>query len=214
MKKIVFILIGLLAAGIMCATEPTQHDIVLIVPSQMNISSDYYPLDMIAESMNIQVDSVAPKLNAMVTNGLSKNSTRFLIRQQTEASHSLENICQKIVLRKISTERNSADLSRLTDDEFHKLLGSDRTNYIVIISGYFIQRMEKPFQTIFHTISYTVYDSNRKKTMDGDESFNTFDLKNYVEMEAGNRKLSKKITQAILKKAISVRHERRLADVH
>jgi len=50
--------------------------------------------------------------------------------------------------------------------------------------------------------------------MDGDESFNTFDLKNYVEMEAGNRKLSKKITQAILKKAISVRHERRLADVH
>lgn len=196
-------LVGLLGCGLLSANQ----DIVLVVPTQLNVSSDYYPLDMIAESMNIQVDSVVPKLNAMVTNGLAENSTRFLIRQKTENTSTL----QKITLRKISTERSSADLSSLTDDEFNKLLGSDKAKYVVIISGYFIQRMEKPFPTIFHTISYTIYDSNRQKTMDGFEYFNTYDLKSYVEMEASNRKISKKMTQAILKKAKPILPERRLA---
>lgn len=200
-------LVGLLVCGLLSANERTNQDIVMVVPSQLNVSSDYYPLDMIAESMNIQVDSVGPMLNAMVTNGLAENSRRFYICQKTENTSTLE----KITLRKISTERSSADLSSLTDEEFRKLLGSDKAKYVVIISGYFIQRMEKPFPTIFHTISYTVYDSNRQKTMDGFEYFNTYDLKSYGEMEAGNRKISKKMTQAILKKAKPILQERRLA---
>jgi hypothetical protein len=194
--------------------EPIHSDIVLVTPGKVNISSDFYPLDMIAESLKLKQDSLSQLLNGMVINHLKEKSPRFFSLSDKENSNAIiRNIRTKIEIHKQSDDRYKADLSNVPDIDFQGLLAQYGANYLVVISGYFIHPTTKPFQSVFHSISFSVFDAQKKLVFEGIQRFNTYNLDSFAELQEAHRKSSKRTVQEILKTAILPTTNRTMAEI-
>ena len=174
---------------------------VLIVPLNENVASNYYPLSMMAEELNIGVDSVVFVLNQMVAESISESNSLFINAFNCKSKATLDKIQQQIKLEEVSSEIKTSDLSAVSDDDYKNLIDQTEVGYVVFINGYYITKKEKPFNTIFHTISFSVFDSKKKKVMDSSNFYNTFDLISFSEIKNASKKCTLKMTQAIIKKA-------------
>ncbi|NEW85018.1 MAG: hypothetical protein GZ094_21985 [Mariniphaga sp.] len=206
MKKLFFILIIVLICFSSHMVKGSDKELirntkVLVLPLLENVSSNYYPLTMIAQDMKVKEDSIVAVINNMVAENISENNSQIITDLDCKGIVGLDKIQQQVKLVDSSSDVKIADLSAVSERDYSRLIEQTGVGYVVFINGYYINKRDKPFNTVFHTISLSIFDSKKNKVFDFSNYYNTFDLVPIIEMKAASRKCVQKMAQTILRKA-------------
>ncbi len=206
MKKLFFILIIVLIGFSSHMVKGSDKELirntkVLVLPLLENVSSNYYPLTMIAQDMKVKEDSIVAVINNMVAENISENNSQIITDLDCKGIVGLDKIQQQVKLVDSSSDVKIADLSAVSERDYSRLIEQTGVGYVVFINGYYINKRDKPFNTVFHTISLSIFDSKKNKVFDFSNYYNTFDLVPIIEMKAASRKCVQKMAQTILRKA-------------
>lgn len=178
-------------------TSSSLEKKILIITPEANVTSNYYSLDMIAEELNIGQDSVGSRLNGIVTESMAECDPIFVVLngKSTVVEELLKNIKVVEQPEKVSV----ADLLGVSEQDFKNLIRETGVDYVLVINGYFLNKQEQPFNTIFHTISFSMYDKNKKSILTDTNSYNTIALNSCEKIKEASKKCTKRMVKNILK---------------
>lgn len=170
---------------------------VLVVGLNDNVKSNYYYSDLIAREIGLaSADSVAANYNQAIganiveLGGASKVEFRFVngaaiggdVRVDGDAD-----VCH-------------SDLGAVPDEQFQKMMNDAGADYLLVLNRHYLKRQTRPMQTLFHFVSYSLFDSQRNDLMDGSSYFTSIELEKMSRIRKISRKLSSKIVDDVVKR--------------
>ena len=172
---------------------------VLIVGLDDNVDSNYFPAEMITEETGIPTDSIVDTYNRVIADNIisgnkNKNFMFLSSRNLPEISAFVEDV-------KVSgkNEDTYADLSQMNNDEYNKVLDEADADYVLFLNKHYLKWQERPMRTVFHFVSYSLYDRNRHEVTKGNNYFTCMNLENADKLIKSSRKGSSKIVSDIIK---------------
>ena len=174
-------------------TQTTKK--ILILGLNDNIKSDYYYNELIAEESGIPKDSLELTFNRIIANNIALSRIDFIPVQNTGK-------CSKVVNNiKVKGEQEEciSDLSEVDNQNFQDLLSNAGAEYVLILNRHFIKKQEKPFNTLFYIVSYSLYNKEKQEIGNGSSYFTAMHIESAEIMKKTSRKSSDKIASSILK---------------
>lgn len=172
---------------------------VLIIGLNDNIKSNYYYDETIAEETGIPLDSINKQFNSIIAANIAAalpgNSCKFVIATDNNI---LREIAEQIKVTG-EAENSVSTLSNLPTETFQKTLEQAQAGYLLVINQHYLKRQEKPMRTVFHIVSYTLYDKNKIEIFSGNQFFTSMKLENSDKMKQISRKSTSKIASSIIK---------------
>lgn len=171
--------------------KQTSH--ILIIGLDENVKSNYYYNGMIAEETGIVADSIDLEFNRIISENIA-TSNKDKDCKFVSASPELVNdqLLQSI---KVSGESEDcySDITSVSSDEWQKTLDKVNADYMLILNQHYLKWQETPLRTLFHIVSYTVFDKDKKEVCRGNQYFTSM----HLEKPEILRKISLKSTSKI-----------------
>ncbi|KEQ30383.1 hypothetical protein [Pedobacter antarcticus] len=170
---------------------------ILIVGLNDNIRSNYYYDASIAEETGINVDSVVRKFNTIIAKNIAEALPKSACKFITENSQSTsEKLADKIEFHGEGENCNSS-LSKIPVDTYKEALNKENAKYLLVINQHYLKRQEQPMRTVFHIVSYTLYDQDQKEVLTGNQFFTSMKLESAEKIKQISRKSTAKIASSI-----------------
>ena len=153
---------------------------ILIVGLHDNVKSNYFYNGMIAEN-----------IAASVKNG----DCKFIPANATQVTGQ--------VLNEIKVNGESedcySDLSAVPTEELQKVLDNADADYLLVLNQHYLKWQDQPLRTLFHIVSYTLFDKDKNEVYRGNNFFTCMNLENPDKLRKSSRKSSSKIASTIIK---------------
>ncbi|MDR0766195.1 MAG: hypothetical protein LBF09_04590 [Odoribacteraceae bacterium] len=174
--------------------EGTPRANVLVIGLEReSITSNYYHDRLIAEMIEVPVDSLAGYFNRAIVSRLpdaSRGPARFICREGL----SRRDVLPAGTCYEGEEERARGDLSRVSPDSLASLLDAFDADFLLLVSLYYMKQESEPFPYLFHIVNYEVYDHHKVKRYEGSARFHTTGLLPAPRLD----KYYKKITSQII----------------
>ena len=153
---------------------------ILIVGLHDNVKSNYFYNTIIAEN-----------IAASVKNG----DCKFIPANATQVTGQ--------VLNEIKVNGESedcySDLSAVPTEELQKVLDNADADYLLVLNQHYLKWQDQPLRTLFHIVSYTLFDKDKNEVYRGNNFFTCMNLENPDKLRKSSRKSSSKIASTIIK---------------
>ncbi len=176
-----------------------QQAQVLIVGLDKNVKSNYSYDDLIAEQTGIKTDSIDHRYNAIIAANIvaagANGSCRFSFGNQEPEVH-----CERIIPKiRVAGEAEQcvSSLGDITTEELQQTLNEAHADYLLVLNQHYLKWQEEPMRTVFHMISYTLFDKDRKAVTSGSQYFTSMNLEAPEKVTQLSRKTTSKIVAAI-----------------
>lgn len=164
-----------------------------------NFGSNYYPKSMITEETGIPADSICYTYNNIIANNI--------IKQNKDKNYSFnmpsctQELCEDIndLTLKGENEECFIDLKEMDDKKYNSIISAENADYVLILNQHYLRWQEKPLRTLFHFISYSLYDKNKDEITKGNNYFTCMELEEAENLYKLSRKSSSKIASNIIK---------------
>ena len=164
-----------------------------------NVNSNYFPQSMITEETGIPTDSISYTYNKIITNNIiQSNKDKDYTFVSSVASSEINEIIDDIQLKGEEEERY-IDLSSIDNNEYHRLIDASNADYVLFLNQHYLKWQEKPLRTLFHFVSYSLYDKNQKEITKGNNYFTCMNLEKADKLSKASRKSSSKIASTVIK---------------
>jgi hypothetical protein len=172
---------------------------ILIMGVRDNVKSNFYDEDVISKETGIKIDSIDNKFNSIIANNIAgalpNSSCKFI----TPSDGTLPaDITEKIEVEG-DGENCISHMDKLSETELKKTLGDAKADYLLVLNQHYLKRQEKPMRTVFHIVSYTLYDQNKKEVLTGHQYFTSMKLESSDKMKQMSRKSTSKIASSVAK---------------
>lgn len=172
---------------------------ILIVGLNDNVKSNYFYNGMIAEETGMKADSIGLTYNQIIAENIAaaakKGTYRFIPANAKQVSGQ--------VLNEIKVNGESedcySDLSGVSSEELQKVLDKAGADYLLVLNQHYLKWQDQPLRTLFHIVSYTLFDKDKKEVYRGNNFFTCMNLENPDKLRKSSRKSSSKIASAIIK---------------
>lgn len=171
---------------------------ILIVGLHDNVKSNYFYNGMIAEETGMQADSIDCEYNSIIAENIAAikdGNYKFI--------PATENQVNGQVLNEIKvngeSEDSYSDLSAVPTEEWQKVLNNAGADYLLVLNQHYLKWQEQPLRTLFHIVSYTLFDKDKKEIYRGNNYFTCMNLENPDKVRKISRKSSSKIASSIIK---------------
>lgn len=172
---------------------------ILIVGLHDNVKSNYFYNGMIAEETGMQADQIDREYNSIIAENIAaaakKGNCKFIPATETLANGQVLN---EIKVNGESEDSNS-DLSAVPTEELQKVLNNAGADYLLVLNQHYLKWQEQPLRTLFHIVSYTLYDKDKKEIYRGNNYFTSMNLENSDKVRKISRKSTSKIASSIIK---------------
>ncbi len=212
------ILLGLFAACLASAARAEDAGkenkragatVKVLVVGLDKVCSNYFPAPMIAEETGIPEDSIGDTYNRIITdNIIQTNKNKDYTFLSSDIFSEAESLVSGIRLNG-ENEESYADLSLIDRQSYDCLLDRADADYVLFLNQHYLKWQEKPLHTLFHFVSYSLYDRNRQEVTKGNNYFTCMNLEKSDKLAKASRKSSSKIAAEVIK-SISKRKESRL----
>ncbi len=164
-----------------------------------NVSSNYFPAPMITEETGIPQDSIGDTYNRIITNNIiqtNKNKKYTFV-----SSENLPNVNELVSDVEVDgeDEETYADLSHVNKDEYNKVLNEADADYVLFLNKHYLKWQDTPLRTLFHFVSYSLYDRNQHEVTKGNNYFTSMNLEKGDKLSKASRKSSSKIASEVIK---------------
>lgn len=164
-----------------------------------NVNSNYFPQSMITEETGIPTDSISYTYNKIITNNIiQSNKDKDYTFVSPVVSSEIDEIIDDIQLKGEEEERY-IDLSSIDNNEYHRLIDASNADYVLFLNQHYLKWQEKPLRTLFHFVSYSLYDKNQKEITKGNNYFTCMNLEKADKLSKASRKSSSKIASTVIK---------------
>lgn len=164
-----------------------------------NVNSNYFPQSMITEETGIPTDSISYTYNKIITNNIIQaNKDKGYTFVSPVVSSEINEIIDDIQLKGEEEERY-IDLSSIDNNEYHRLIDASNADYVLFLNQHYLKWQEKPLRTLFHFVSYSLYDKNQKEITKGSNYFTCMNLEKADKLSKASRKSSSKIASTVIK---------------
>lgn len=209
MKTVIFkcVILGLSVLGLSLSAKAEDHvnensnaaaKKVLVIGLD-NVNSNYFPQSMITEETGIPTDSISYTYNKIITNNIiQSNKDKNFTFVRLEESSDIDEIIDDIEL-KGEDEEKYIDLSGMDKNEYLHLINETNADYILFLDQHYLKWQDEPLRTLFHFVSYSLYDKNQKEITKGNNYFTCMNLEKPEKLSKASRKSSSKIASTVIK---------------
>ena len=92
-----------------------------------------------------------------------------------------------------------SDLSAVPTEELQKVLDNADADYLLVLNQHYLKWQDQPLRTLFHIVSYTLFDKDKNEVYRGNNFFTCMNLENPDKLRKSSRKSSSKIASSIIK---------------
>jgi hypothetical protein len=170
---------------------------VLIIGLNDNVKSNYYYNEQIASETGMKADSIDQQYNNIIAGniaGASIGSPCKFIPGGDDPMY--EQLIGKIEVSGEGEDANSS-LSHISTEELQQALDHAHADYLLVLNQHYLKWQEQPMRTVFHMVSYTLYNKERKQIYTGNQYFTTMSLEAPEKIIQLSRKSSSKIASSV-----------------
>jgi hypothetical protein len=172
---------------------------ILIMGVRDNVKSNFYDEDVIAQETGIKIDSIDNKFNSIIANNIAGAMPNSSCKFITHSDGTLPAEMTDKIEVEGDGENCISHLNKLPATELKKTLVEAKADYLLVLNQHYLKRQEKPMRTVFHIVSYTLYDENKKEVMTGHQYFTSMKLESSDKMKQMSRKSTSKIASSVAK---------------
>lgn len=172
---------------------------ILIVGLHDNVKSNYFYKGLIAEETGMQADSIDTAYNRIIAENIAASASRGAVRFIPATGRQIDGQVLNEIRVNGESEDCYADLSAVPAAEWQKTLEKAGADYLLILNQHYLKWQDQPFRTLFHIVSYTLFDKEKKEIYRGNNYFTCMNLENPDKLRKISRKSSSKIASAIVK---------------
>jgi hypothetical protein len=174
--------------------QPAQ---ILIIGLDDNVKSNYYYDDLIAEQTGMKVDSIDQQYNAIIAGNIIAASENSFCKFTTgDKDVHCDRISGKIKVAG-EGEQCASNLADITAEELQATLKEAHADYLLVLNQHYLKWQEEPMRTVFHMISYTLFDKDKKQVLSGNQYFTSMNLEAPEKVMQLSRKTTSKIASSI-----------------
>lgn len=164
-----------------------------------NVNSNYFPESMITEETGIPEDSIGETYNRIITdNIILANKDKGVAFISSENISDADQLLGNVVV-KGENEESYADVEHIDHKNYQQLMDEAQADYVLFLNQHYLKWQEKPLRTLFHFVSYSLYDKNQREVTKGNNYFTCMNLEKADRLTKASRKSSSKIASAIVK---------------
>ena len=164
--------VNTLSAEKLSEGENIQPRQVLIVGLKDNVRSNYFYKGMIAEETGMQADSVDFIYNQIIAENIAGNT---------------------------KSKAYKFDLSSVPLDEMRKIMNDADADYLLVLNQHYLKWQDQPLRTLFHIVSYSLFDKDKKEIITGNNFFTCMNLEEPNKIRKMSKKSSVKIASNVIK---------------
>lgn len=172
---------------------------ILVVGLDNNVKSNYFYMGMIAEETGINAEHIDREYNRIIAENIAvynKTSQCEFIPVEPEE---VKGDCIRPIPLNGDEENCNSDLSSIPADEWKNILTHAEADYMLVLNQHYLKWQETPLRTLFHIVSYTLFDKDKKEIYRGNNYFTTMSLEKPDELRKISRKSSSKIAANVVK---------------
>jgi hypothetical protein len=165
---------------------------VLMLGLTDNVKSNYFPKVTIAEETGITDDLIDREYNRIIMDNIiasAKPACKFIPLSDAEW----------MGLIRVSGEGDEcySDVSQVPDDDYRRALTTAEAQYLLVLNQHYLKWQETPMRTLFHIVSYTLFDQNKHEVCRGHAYFTSMKLERPDKLRKISSKTSSRIASAI-----------------
>lgn len=176
--------------------QPKQ---VLIVGLKDNVRSNYFYKGMIAEETGMQADSVDFIYNHIIAENIAGNTKNKAYKFVLANENSIPADFFEEVKINENEEECASDLSSVPLDEMRKIMNDADADYLLVLNQHYLKWQDQPLRTLFHIVSYSLFDKDKKEIITGNNFFTCMNLEEPNKMRKMSKKSSVKIASNVIK---------------
>jgi len=201
-KGLLFLIISLLCIPSLAPGKGDAKDIrgsmkILIVGNHDNVKSNFYHNGMIAEQTGIPEDSIGTRYNYIIAENIasgSGNDRCVFVPGKNDAAY--DRIAAHIRVEGEGEDATS-DLSQVPAEELQQALAHAGADYLLVLNQHYLKWQGAPMRTLFHIVSYTLYDKERKPVYSGNQYFTSMKLESPDKVAQLSRKTTSRIASSV-----------------
>ena len=170
---------------------------VLMLGLDDNVRSNYFPPSMITEETGIPENVIDREYNTIIMDNImaSASASCKFIPVSADAS-----ACKWAGMITVNGEgeESYSDVSSVPGDEYRKSLDTAGAEYLLVLNQHYLKWQEKPMRTLFHIVSYTLYDKDKNEIYRGNHYFTSMNLERPDKLRKISHKTSSRIVAAIV----------------
>jgi hypothetical protein len=172
---------------------------VLIVGLDDNVKSNYFHKGMIAEETGMNAEHIDLEYNRIIAENIAAcgrpDACSFIPANPEDIA---EGFMRSV---RLSGEEEAwySDLSSVPPDEWESLLRHAGADYMLVLNRHYLKWQETPLRTLFHIVSYTLFDENRKEICRGNSYFAGMSLEKPEKLRKISRKSSSRIAAGVIR---------------
>lgn len=172
---------------------------ILIVGLHDNVRSNYYYDKLIAEETGIDEEMIDREYNTIIAENIATTSTKQNVDFIPASPNEIDNnFVERIRINGEEDECN-ADLSEIPTEILRQMLEDADADYLLVINRHYLKWQERPLRTLFHFVSYSLFDKEKKEICHGNNYFTSMNLETPEKLRKSSRKSSSKIASSIIK---------------
>lgn len=176
--------------------QPKQ---VLIVGLKDNVRSNYFYKGMIAEETGMQADSVDFIYNHIIAENIAGNTKNKACKFVLANENSIPADFFEEVKINENEEECASDLSSVPLDEMRKIMNDADADYLLVLNQHYLKWQDQPLRTLFHIVSYSLFDKDKKEIITGNNFFTCMNLEEPNKIRKMSKKSSVKIASNVIK---------------
>ncbi|WP_029905067.1 hypothetical protein [Prevotella sp. 10(H)] len=172
---------------------------ILIVGLTDNVKSNHFYDDWIAEETGMKVENIDSEYNYIIADNIASTGSQ---ENYKFIPISDDQVCEKITQGiKVEGEGEGchSDLSNVLENDLQDLLNKSDADYLLVLNQHYLKYQERPMNTIFHIVSFTLFDKNKKDLLHGNNYFTSINLEKPEKVRKISRKSTSKIASSIIK---------------
>ena len=169
---------------------------VLMLGLADNVKSYYFSNTTIAEKMGVEENMIDREYNAIIMENImtSANSAYKFIPVCAETS-----VPEWISKIRVEGEADNcySDVSMVPSDEYRNVLDMAGAEYLLVLNQHYLKWQERPMLTLFHIVSYTLFDKDQNEVYRGNNYFTSMSPEPLDKLKKISSKTSSRIASAI-----------------
>ena len=170
---------------------------ILMLGLADNVKSNYFYKGLITEETGIREDAIDMTYNAILMENIgamSKEEWVFIPAIQTQDNIKWAD--------RIKTDGDDeacySDMSDIPLAEFQETLNGTGAEYLLVLNRHYLKWQETPLRTVFHIVSYTLFDKDKKELHRGNHYFTSMQLEQPEKLKVISRKSAARIAATVI----------------
>ena len=168
---------------------------VLMLGLTDNVKSNYFPKRMITNETGIKEDMICREYNAIIMENIMASTSSNGACMFIPASSAYNWV--NLIRVEGEGDESYSDVSSVPIDEYREALDMAGAEYLLVVNQHYLKWQEKPMRTLFHIVSYTLFDKDQNEVYRGNSYFTCMNLETPDKLRKTSSKTSSRIASTI-----------------